>query len=112
MEGSNVPVPEAPVTNGAASLNNGFLNVSAQDFTQVPLQDQYNIQSSEAQPQAQPISAGELITTSTIYGLGLISICIDEIALYDRQIRLWGVKAQEKYGGLHSWVLQLVANIL
>jgi hypothetical protein len=22
----------------------------------------------------------------------------DEIALYDRQIRLWGVKAQEKYG--------------
>lgn len=21
----------------------------------------------------------------------------DEIALYDRQIRLWGVKAQEKY---------------
>lgn len=22
---------------------------------------------------------------------------IDEIALYDRQIRLWGVKAQEKY---------------
>lgn len=22
---------------------------------------------------------------------------VDEIALYDRQIRLWGVKAQEKY---------------
>lgn len=22
---------------------------------------------------------------------------LDEIALYDRQIRLWGVKAQEKY---------------
>lgn len=25
---------------------------------------------------------------------------LDEIALYDRQIRLWGVKAQERYGEL------------
>lgn len=58
MEGSNLPVPEAPVTNGAASMSNGALNVSAVDFAQVPLQDQYNIQSFEAQPQAQPISAG------------------------------------------------------
>ena len=26
----------------------------------------------------------------------------DEIALYDRQIRLWGVKAQEKYEASRS----------
>ena len=74
MEGSNLPVPEAPVTNGAVSLSNGALNASAEDFAHVPLQDQYNIQSFEAQPQAQPISAGELIHATTFYGLRLIII--------------------------------------
>ena len=74
MEGSNLPVPEAPVTNGAASMSNGALNVSAEDFAQVPLQDQYNIQSFEAQPQAQPISAGESIHAITIYSPRLIII--------------------------------------
>ena len=74
MEGSNLPVPKAPVTNGAASLSNGALNVSAEDFAQVPLQDEYNIQSFEAQPQAQPISAGKSLHTITLYSLRLINI--------------------------------------
>ena len=30
---------------------------------------------------------------------------LDEIALYDRQIRLWGVKAQEKYDSSHGCLL-------
>jgi molybdopterin/thiamine biosynthesis adenylyltransferase len=32
----------------------------------------------------------------------LIEGKLDEIALYDRQIRLWGVKAQEKYDSSHD----------
>ena len=68
MEASNLPLPEAPVTNGAASMSNGALNVSAEEFTQVPLQDQYNVQLPEAQPQAQPISAGQSILASTFHG--------------------------------------------
>lgn len=54
----------------------------------------------EAQPslQAQAISAG----MTSGFTQGLLSLLrylriIDEIALYDRQIRLWGVRAQEKY---------------
>ena len=68
MEASNLPLPEAPVTNGAASMSNGALSVSAEEFAQVPLQDQYNDQLSEAQPQVQPISAGQSIFASTLYG--------------------------------------------
>jgi ubiquitin-like 1-activating enzyme E1 A len=44
--------------------------------------------------QAQTISAGTY-SLAFRWISGLMSLP-DEIALYDRQIRLWGVKAQEK----------------
>lgn len=68
METSDLPLPEAPVTNGAAFMSNGALSVSAEEFAQVPLRDQYNVQLPGAQPQAQPISAGQSILASTLYG--------------------------------------------
>ncbi|KAL2038526.1 hypothetical protein N7G274_008865 [Stereocaulon virgatum] len=88
MENSTQPVSEAPVTNGttlpttngAVSMGNGAVDVPAQDFTQSPGNYRYEPQlqaQSQTKTLAEPISA-------------------DEIALYDRQIRLWGVKAQEK----------------
>lgn len=42
------------------------------------------------------ISAGMYVFPNMNQGL-FLTMCLDEIALYDRQIRLWGVKAQEKY---------------
>jgi len=44
--------------------------------------------------QAQTISAG----TSLLSSMHMIDdlLLLDEIALYDRQIRLWGVQAQER----------------
>lgn len=54
--------------------------------------------------QAQTISAGKSVrwtrAVSPSEGFNPLIVRIrhkDEIALYDRQIRLWGVKAQEKY---------------
>jgi hypothetical protein len=44
---------------------------------------------------SQPITAGRL-TISVYLTLWVKLTTADEIALYDRQIRLWGVKAQEK----------------
>ncbi|KAJ5693409.1 DNA damage tolerance protein rad31 [Penicillium macrosclerotiorum] len=45
---------------------------------------------------AQGISAGRFLSSQEIKGPVLTSHGSDEIALYDRQIRLWGVQAQEK----------------
>lgn len=49
---------------------------------------------SPAPPPAQTISAGT--PSLTICIKACVDNALDEIALYDRQIRLWGVKAQEK----------------
>ena len=47
--------------------------------------------------ETQVISAGKILTPSTLDRSLVFSLLhTDEIALYDRQIRLWGVKAQEK----------------
>lgn len=48
----------------------------------------------------QTISAGESKMDLSGRSAEAVVSCVtlDEIALYDRQIRLWGVKAQEKYG--------------
>jgi hypothetical protein len=69
MENSNQPVSEAPVTNGATlpttngavSMSNGAVDVPAQDFTQAPLNYQYEPQfqaQTQTQNLAEPISAG------------------------------------------------------
>ena len=58
MDGSTLPVGEAPATSHPSSTSNGALYVSAQDLAEGPLQDQYNSQLYEAQPHVQPISAG------------------------------------------------------
>lgn len=47
----------------------------------------------EQQDNAQSISAGMSYRQGSIE---LMLKLLDEIALYDRQIRLWGVQAQEK----------------
>lgn len=44
----------------------------------------------------QSISAGKIALYTHGRRTGLTWELADEIALYDRQIRLWGVKAQEK----------------
>lgn len=46
--------------------------------------------------QAQTISAGNT-STFRYCKLAYANHAEDEIALYDRQIRLWGVKAQEQF---------------
>lgn len=52
--------------------------------------------SSTAQAQAQSISAGIISLQSPTSTPPAHQFSADEIALYDRQIRLWGVQAQEK----------------
>ena len=66
METSNQPVAEAPVTNGTTSISNGAvpisngaIDVSAQEFAQAPLSEQYDPGfQGQTQAQVQPISAG------------------------------------------------------
>lgn len=90
-----------PAMNGAASMSNGHTQYPPPQLSaQSQLQDQDQSQL-DHQNGAQHISAGTLldfmshVSESNAYPLGS-----DEIALYDRQIRLWGVKAQEKYEAL------------
>lgn len=77
MESSDVTINGASLANG--DLFNGYTGEPIANIAQ-----------------AQAISAGELLNTRFCFGLRLMRIRSDEIALYDRQIRLWGVKAQEK----------------
>lgn len=70
-------------TNGSVLTNGASLNGDAAGETGAAI------------TQAQPISAGKQ-TGSPNVGQPLTTVASDEIALYDRQIRLWGVKAQER----------------
>lgn len=103
-----------PAMNGAASMSNGHTQYSPPQLSaQNQLQNQDQSQFNHQNGAQQHISAGTLLdicfmslrTTLTCFGS-------DEIALYDRQIRLWGVKAQEKYEALsvHSSIPFLIIS--
>ena len=97
MSSEHQPLPEPWASNGISSTTNG--DMSAHLTHQTPRQHQ-----SEPQPgtlnQSQSISAGvsQYPCSVSLDPDPLILPFSDEIALYDRQIRLWGVKAQERYG--------------
>lgn len=74
MNSEHQPLPEPWASNGISSTTNGDL--SAHLTHQTPFQHQ-------SEPQSGTLNQSQ-------------SISADEIALYDRQIRLWGVKAQER----------------
>ena len=93
MNTVQVPKTETSAMNGISSPANGDLS------TQIPnhshLRDGPELRSGTS---TRSISAGMYqytsITAFDIPSRTLISL--DEIALYDRQIRLWGVRAQER----------------
>ena len=90
---------EPSVTNGVSSATNG--HAPSLITHQTHFQDQSHLQSSNVD-KTQSISAGLCQNTrfKALDSNSLIFRLVDEIALYDRQIRLWGVKAQERYGKL------------
>lgn len=74
MASVDQPITEPPAINGVSSTTNGDGSACITDQSQ--FKDRSQLQSANSD-RTQSISA-------------------DEIALYDRQIRLWGVKAQER----------------
>ncbi len=87
---------EPSATNGVSSATNGDAPALITDQTQ--FQDQSHLPSSNSD-KTESISAGLYQNTrfKALDSNSLIFRLVDEIALYDRQIRLWGVKAQERY---------------
>jgi ubiquitin-like 1-activating enzyme E1 A len=98
---ADVPAPTVTVDNAAASIANGSADggvipngngVSRSEVTPPPVHDQV-------------ASAGtvECMTYSLKSSDHNFkdTISQDEVALYDRQIRLWGLQAQEKLGSHH-----------
>ena len=95
------PMTESSATNGVSSTTNGDASAHITDFSH--FQDQSQFQSGNLD-QNHSISAGvyQHKRLTALDEKSLSTGVSDEIALYDRQIRLWGVKAQERYGKLGS----------
>ena len=62
--------------------------------------------------QAQTISAGKQPIRAPNVEITDDSWCPDEIALYDRQIRLWGVKAQERSLAIRLFYKSQVSGLM
>ena len=91
-QNAELPAP----TNGAVPEQNGVAeNSIVQNSTSTLRGGAAALNSANNLESSQAISAGKLIPFCFVRREGLI-IRTDEIALYDRQIRLWGVAAQEK----------------
>ena len=93
MNAVHVPKSETSAMNGISSPTNGNLPSHLPNYSH--LRDEPELRSGIS---TQSISAGmyqyTLITAFDIPSPTFGSL--DEIALYDRQIRLWGVRAQER----------------
>ena len=89
MSSADVPVTESSATNGVSSTTNGDVSAHFQDQSQMQLGNPRKVQS---------ISPGmyQYLRFITLDLSSPIYRSSDEIALYDRQIRLWGVRAQER----------------
>ena len=89
MNSADVPVTESSATNGVSSTTNGDVSTHSHDQSQLQLSNSRKIQS---------ISPGmcQYMRFITLDLSSPIFRSSDEIALYDRQIRLWGVRAQER----------------
>ena len=104
MNSENQPLPEPWATNGVSSTTNGDMSAHLTHQTQFRHQSEPQ---SGTLDQSQSISAGVFPYPCSVSldPNPLILALSDEIALYDRQIRLWGVKAQERYGKLVLYVV-------
>ena len=93
MNAVHVPKTETSAMNGISSPTNGDLSAHVPIHSH--LRDEPELRSGTS---TQSISAGMYQYTS-IAAFDIPSPTfgpLDEIALYDRQIRLWGVRAQER----------------
>ena len=93
MDSLSVPTMEPSAANGVSSTNNGDDSIHITQPTSLQNQSQLRIGDLE---KSQPISAGTFQYTRCSDLKSPTFWVLDEIALYDRQIRLWGVRAQER----------------
>lgn len=95
MDPVYVPMTQPSASNGLSSTTNGDLSTHIPHQTH--FQDQFHPQLGNPD-NSQSISAGMCQYTPSIacdFRAPTFRV-LDEIALYDRQIRLWGVRAQER----------------
>jgi len=97
---ANVPVPTTAVNNSTALIVNG-----STDGDVIPNGDVVSMSEVTAPPAHDQVASAGAVEFMA-YSLNLLTvvkdpISQDEVALYDRQIRLWGLQAQEKLGTLH-----------
>ena len=89
MNSVHVPNTEPSAMNGIPSTTNGVASTHSANHSHFQ---------SGSSDKTQSISAGMChYTPFTAFEYSPLNLCaLDEIALYDRQIRLWGVRAQER----------------